>query len=174
MNLTRREILLSFIYLIVVIGIALYFFFYKFLFIRHNKVNTQITSVENALTKMNSIMASKSIVEKEYSVFEKKLSSEKVKQTASTEILQDIKTKAAQAGLNVINIKPFLLKKEGLYGAFDFKLETEGTLKNIGQFLYNLDDSPYLFTIKYLQMNARTQGEHLQVQLMLSAILAKE
>ncbi|MFH2139029.1 MAG: type 4a pilus biogenesis protein PilO [Candidatus Omnitrophota bacterium] len=173
MSLTRRELFLTVFYLIIIGCVAIYFFFYKYLFTQYNSINEEIFSVEQALSKINSIMDSKDIVEKEYSEFEQKLSSGKIEKAASTEILQDIKTKAASAGLNVINIKPFLLKEEGLYGEFDFKLETEGALKNLGQFLYELDDSLYLFTIKYMQVNAGSQGESLQVQLMLSAMLAK-
>ena len=99
---------------------------------------------------------------------------EEEKQTVSTDILQDIKVKASGAGLNVINLKPLAVKQVGLHGEFDFKLETEGHLKNFGKFLYDLDDSPYIFGIKHTQINAQARGAPLKLQLLLSAALAKK
>ena len=174
MTLTRREFFLSGIYVFIVLCVGVYFFFYKFVFVQYQEVDSQIVSVEKALVKIQSIVANEDIVNQRYHTFEKKFMAGDMNQTASTDILQDIKTKAATAGLNVINIKPFTMKEKGGYGEFDFKLETEGKLKNVGRLLYDLDNSPYLFTVKYIQFNARSKAEDLQIQFMLSAILAKE
>ncbi|MBI4845432.1 MAG: hypothetical protein HY810_03030 [Candidatus Omnitrophica bacterium] len=175
MNLSRRESLLLNTYFFIVVGGVVYFFFFSFALPRYREVNEKIISIENALVKVNDILQAKNILEKKYSYFDSKFSSNKeIKQTVSTEVLQDIKAKVGNAGLSLINIKPLALKEESLYGEFDFKLETEGDLKNCGLFLYNLDDSPYLFTVKFIQISAQSQGEPLKVQLLLSAALAKE
>ncbi len=174
MKLKHRELFLSSLYLGIVIVSSIYFFLFKFIYPQYKIVNGQILTTEKGLSKIEAILGNQERIEKEYRLFEQKLSSKEIKQTVSTEILQDIKSKASTAGLNVINIKPFSLKAENLYAEFDFKLDTEGQLKNLGSFLYNLDDSPYIFTIKYIQANAQTQEAPLRVQLLLSAFLAKE
>ena len=74
----------------------------------------------------------------------------------------------------MISLKPLSVKQEGLYGEFDFKLETEGHLKNLGKFLYDLDDSAYIFGIKHTQINAQERGASLKLRLLLSAALAKK
>jgi len=174
MKLRPREMFLVNVYMVIVVCILLYFFFFQFGYPKHTSINARIGVLENSLEKINGILNSKDMVEKQYAAFEKKLSVKQTPGTADTEILQDIRGKAVRAGLNVINIKPLSLKEDDdLYGAFDFKLETEGELKNLGRFLYDLDNSPYIFSIKFTQINAQTQGEPLKVQLLLSAALAR-
>lgn len=173
MILKRRELFLLIFYLFMLLVIGVYFFFFRFVYPRYKIINNQILGAEEALVKINRILASKVLVEKEFNTFEKKFATDKEEQAASWQILQNIKSKATNAGLNVINIKPLVMKQEGSYGAFDFKLETEGYLQNFGKFLYNLDDSPYIFTLKYTQLNAQARGEPLKVQLLLSAAVTK-
>ncbi len=174
MTLNRREIFLMTSYLGIIFVIGVYFFFFQIVAPKHKILNSKIASTENALIKVNRILSTRDIVEREFDVFQEKFSPKEIKQTVSTEILQDIKVKASEAGLNVINLKPLAVKQEGLYGEFDFKLETEGHLKNFGKFLYDLDDSAYIFGIKYTQINAQERGAPLKLQLLLSAALDKK
>ncbi|RKY34464.1 MAG: hypothetical protein DRP78_06510 [Candidatus Omnitrophota bacterium] len=173
MSLTHRELSLAVIYMIIVVCIGVYLLFVNMGYARYKQINSDIIACERALGKINFILARKNVIEKEYNTFREKLASKKIEQTISTEILQEIKGKAAFAGLNVINIKPFYLKDEGLYGRFDFKIETEGELQNLGRFLYNLDDSPYIFAVKYMQLNAQKQQEFLKMQLLLTTTFSK-
>ena len=174
MKLNRREFVLVVVYLIIICGAGGYYFFFQFGYPRYKEVNSKIKDMETALIKINTILESKELVEKEYNVFEKKFSVKENRETRSTDILQAIKAKVGDAGLNVINIKPLAVKKEGLYDEFEVKVETEGELKNFGKFLYALDDSPYVFAVKYTQIAAQAQGEPLKIQLLLSAATAKE
>ncbi|MFH1062441.1 MAG: type 4a pilus biogenesis protein PilO [Candidatus Omnitrophota bacterium] len=173
MSLVRRELFLLSFYLCLILGIGVYFFFFQFAYPRYVIINTQIQSAETALSQINQILNGKSIIEKEYDDFVQKFKSN-LDKPAATDILQDVKSKAGIAGLNVTNVKPFPLKEDGVYAEFDFKLETEGELKNLGRFFYTLDKSPYMFSIKNTQINAQAEGEPLKVQLLLSAILAKD
>lgn len=173
MKLNRGELTLLFIYIFILGVSGIYFLVFNSVYAKNRAINEQIEMMQQALTKLDAILTNKDEVEKEYKAFEQKLSTKEIKPTVSTEILQDIKSKATQAGLNVVNIKPFALKEEGLYGEFSFRLETEGEIKNFGRFLYNLDESAYIFTIKFLQLNAQSQEAQLKIQLLLSALLAK-
>ena len=174
MTLNRREIFLMVFYLVMVVGIGVYFFFFQVVTPRHNMLKSEIAATEEALNRVNKILGTGDTIEKEFKSFQEKFSQQGIKETVSTEILQDIKVKASEAGLNVINLKPLAVKQEGMQGEFDFKLETEGHLKNLGKFLYNLDDSAYIFAIKYTQINAQEKGAPLKLQLLLSAALAKK
>ena len=91
---------------------------------------------------------------------------------STTEVLQDIKTRAANVGLNLVNVKPIGFVQDGQRQEFEFKIETEGELKNLGNFLYHLDDSPYLISINNTQINAQSQGRLLKIQLLLKADLS--
>jgi len=174
MTLNRREILLMGFYLVMIVAIGVYFFFFQVVAPRYKMLNSKIVTTEEALLRVSRILSTRDIVEREFNTFQEKFSPKEIKQTASTQILQDIKVKASEAGLNVINLKPLSVKQEGLYGEFDFKLETEGYLKNFGKFLYDLDDSAYIFGIKYTQINAQERGAPLKLQLLLSAAVAKK
>ncbi len=174
MTLNRRETFLMGFYLVMIVAIGVYFFFFQIVAPRYNMLKSRIVSTEEALLKVRKILSTKDIVEREFNTFQEKFSPKEIKQTVSTQILQDIKEKASEAGLNVINLKPLSVKQEGLYGEFDFKLETEGHLKNLGKFLYDLDDSAYIFGIKHTQINAQERGAPLKLQLLLSAALAKK
>ncbi|MFH1093165.1 MAG: type 4a pilus biogenesis protein PilO [Candidatus Omnitrophota bacterium] len=174
MTLNRNEMFLMGFYLVMIVALGVYFFFFQIVAPRHNMLKSKIVYTEEALLRVNKILSTSAIVEKEFNSFQEKFSRKEVKETVSTDILQDIKVKASEAGLNVINLKPLSVKQEGLYGEFDFKLETEGHLKNFGKFLYDLDDSAYIFGIKYTQINAQEKGAPLKVQLMLSAALANK
>lgn len=174
MTLNRREIFLMGFYLVMIVGVGVYFFFFRIVAPRHNMLKSKIASTEEALFRVNKILSSSDTIEKEFKSFQEKFSGQEIKETVSTEILQDIKVKASEAGLNVINLKPLTVKQEGMQGEFDFKLETEGHLKNFGKFLYELDDSAYIFAIKYTQINAQERGAPLKLQLLLSAALAKK
>ncbi len=172
MGLSRRELFLVYFYFIIIAIIAVYFVFLKISYPRYTEVNQKIKGLENMLMKINAVMNSRNLVDKEYDVLRKKFASAGNEKAASTDILQDIKSKAGDSGLNVINIKPLSLKDDELYNEFDFKLETEGELSNFGNFLYNLDNSPYIFKIKYTQINAQGIGEPLKIQLLLGASLS--
>ena len=174
MKLNRREILLMCFYVLLILGAGIYFFFFQIIAPRYNRLNSKIESTEAALLRVSNILIRSDIIEREYRAFQDKFNAGEIKQTASTDILQDVKVKASEAGLNVINLKPLTVKQDGMMGDFDFKLETEGHLKNFGKFLYDLDDSPYIFGIKYTQINAQEKGAPLKLQLLLSAALAKK
>ncbi|MBU1088124.1 MAG: type II secretion system protein M [Candidatus Omnitrophica bacterium] len=161
------------LYLCLILGIGLYFFFFQFAYPRYTIINSKIQAAETGLSQINQILNGKTVIEKEYNDFVQKFQANSGK-PALTDILQDVKSKAGMAGLNVTNVKPFPLKEDGIYNEFDFKLETEGELKNLGSFFYALDKSPYMFSIKHTQINAQAEGEPLKVQLLLSAILAKD
>ena len=174
MTLNRREIFLMVFYALMIISVGIYFFFFQVIAPRYNMLSSKISSTEEALLRVTKIVNRKEIIEKELKAFQDKFSSGEIKQTVSTDILQDIKVKASEAGLNVINLKPLNVNHDGLQGEFDFRLETEGHLKNFGKFLYDLDDSPYIFGIKHTQVNAQERGAPLKLQLLLSAALAKK
>ena len=152
----------------------MYYFFFQQGYPHFKKTNDKIADIERALFKINKILESRPVVEKEYDVIEQKFSNQQITKNVSTNILQNIKSNAAEAGLNVVNIKPMAAKEEGLYSEFDFKLETEGELKNFGRFLYNLVDSTYIYKVKYNQISAHSTTGSLKIQLLLSAALAKE
>ncbi len=174
MTLNRREIFLMCFYLVLVLGVGAYFFFFQIVAPRYNMLKSKIALTEDALLRVNKIVTRSDVIAKAFKVFQDKFSPGEIKQTVSTDILQDIKVKASQAGLNVINLKPLNVKQDGLQGEFDFKLEIEGHLKNFGKFLYDLDNSPYIFGIKHTQINAQERGSPLKLQLLLSAALAKK
>ncbi len=169
----RRELFLMTVYLCLVLGIGGYVFLFQFAYPRYTVINSQILSAETALGQISQILNGKTLIEKEYNNFVLRFQSSDAKPVA-TDILQDVKSKAGTAGLNVTNVKPFPKKDNGTYDEFDFRLETEGELKNLGRFFYGLDKSPYMFSIKNTQINAQSAGEPLKVQLFLSAILAKD
>jgi len=173
MSLKRREVILGGFYLALLAGIGVYLFFFRFTYPRFKAVIEKISTAEDALLRINKVLNSKKLVEKKFNAFEQKFNTKASDQNSTTLILQDIKGKASDAGLNVINIKPLSRTGEGLYAEFDFKLETEGYLQNLGKFLYDLDNSPYIFNIKYTQINAQAFEEPLKVQLLLSAALVK-
>ena len=169
----RRELFLMTVYLCLILGIGGYVFFFQFAYPRYFVINSQILSAETALAQIKQILKGKTLIEKEYNYFVLRYQSSKVK-PAATDILQDVKSKAGIAGLKVVNVKPFPKKDDGAYDEFVFKLETEGELKNMGRFLYGLNKSPYMFSIKNTQINAQSKGDPLKVQLILSAIISKE
>lgn len=173
MSLMRRELFLMTVYLCMVLGIGGYVFFFQFAYPRNTIINSQIKAAETVLDQINQILNGKTLIEKEYNDFVLRFKSNTAKPDA-TDILQDVKSKAGIAGLNVTNVKPFPWKADEAYDEFDFKLETEGELKNLGRFFYGLDKSPYMFSIKNTQINAQAEGEPLKVQLLLSAVLAKD
>jgi Tfp pilus assembly protein PilO len=174
MKLRRRELLLAGIFAVTLVGIFAMLFFLKTGYPRYALLATHIRGVEESLRQAETILAGKERVEKEFAAFEKNFSLRVPgKFMGATDILQEIKRKAGDAGLNVINIKPLVQKEEALSDVFDVKLETEGSILNFGKFLYDLDNSPYLFTLKYTQLNAQAQEEVLKIQLLVSASLAK-
>ncbi|MFH1459225.1 MAG: type 4a pilus biogenesis protein PilO [Candidatus Omnitrophota bacterium] len=172
-SLTVRERYLFLVYLGIILIIGLYFGLFRFAVPAHFNINEKIVQNENILIKIYAILNKKEIVEKQYHAFLNKFKQIDKGKIGSTEILQDIKGQAQEAGLNVINVKPLLEKDEDLYRRFNFKLETEGELKNFGKFLYKLDDSSYLFTIKYAQINAQEQDQPLKFQFLLSVAIPK-
>ena len=174
MNSVKKQIGLIFLYVILFFGTTVYFAFFRFSYPRYASVNKQIKAKQAILGSLTQILNGQSAIDDEYDAFVEKFKGN-LNDPAATEILKDIKTKAGSAGLNVINIKPFPLKDDkGTYKEFDFKLETEGQLKNLGRFLYTLDKSPYMFSIKNTQINAQSESEPLKVQLLLSALISKE
>lgn len=173
MSFARRELFLFSFYLCLILGMGIYFLFFQFAYPRYAIINTQIQSAETALSQIGQILNGKVMIEKEHDDFVQKFKSN-LGEPAATDILQDVKSKAGIAGLNVTNVKPFPIKDDGVYAEFDFQLETEGELKNLGRFFHTLDKSPYMFSIKNTQINAQAEGEPLKVQLLLSAILAKD
>ena len=174
--LTPRAGLLILVYAGIMAVLGGYSFFYKYGFAELRRVSAEIGGVSALLAGSEGVLAQEQAVDLEYARVQEKLRSGKSGENVTTEILQDIKSKAQEAGLNVINIKPFGLKHDAgsMYGTFDFKLETEGNLTNLGSFLYRLDDSPYLFGVKHSQINSHVQDGLLKFQLLLSALVTQE
>ncbi len=170
MKLSRRENLL----LSVSMGIIIIGFIYSGAIhsgaARLSSLDQRIRQAESELARVNGILARQDAVEQAYKSLERKLVERGVSETVSTEILQDVKARAAESGLNVLNIKPFRSREEGGYEEFDFKLEMEGELSELGSFLYDLNASAYIFQIKNMLITAQLENENLKIQLLLSAL----
>ncbi|MDD5746753.1 MAG: hypothetical protein PHO30_05755 [Candidatus Omnitrophica bacterium] len=174
MGIKQRKLVLAGGYVLLGVAAAAILGFSRYVYPLYAQVRERVRSQEEALWKIQTILGRKETVEKEFSLLQKKfLADAQNVSEISTNILQEIKSKAGTAGLNVINIKPLSGPDESDTGAFDVKLETEGDLRGFGRFLYDLDNSPYLFSLKYTQINAQAQNEPLKVQMLLSVALAK-
>jgi General secretion pathway protein M. len=172
MGIKQRKLVLAGGYVLLGVAAAAILGFSRYVYPLYAQVRERVRSQEEALWKIQTIWAERT-VKGIFAAAEKFLADAQNVSEISTNILQEIKSKAGTAGLNVINIKPLSGPDESDTGAFDVKLETEGDLRGFGRFLYDLDNSPYLFSLKYTQINAQAQNEPLKVQMLLSVALAK-
>lgn len=173
-KLSAREMTLLGSYALMLALIAIYFGLFRGVYPQVKTLNAEILAAEQSLEKIQGIVASKEHVETEFGNYRERFFSKRDAESGETAILQDIKSKAVNAGLSVNNVKPIGVRESGGYNSYVFRLETEGELVNLGKFLYELDTAAYIFAITLTQINAQSAGEPLSMQFLISTILASQ
>lgn len=115
----------------------------------------EILHLKNKLAKAKRVAARKAVIEKDFlsfaSVFKEGEEMSPEQQTAR--ILIELERAGTKSGVNINDIKPRAIKNLEYYSEFVVELRLEAGIREIADFLYQLQRSPELLRIEKFELN---------------------
>lgn len=134
------------------------------------KINQEIKVSQAQLTFDLSNVAHKDEIAKEfekYASYQKASGSDEENITMMLSVLEDL---GRDSGLTFLDIKPQQPDKTDLFKKYTIAIETEGTMEELVQFLYKLDNSEHLLRVEKLRLSTRDKAAN---QLKSSIVVTK-
>lgn len=92
----------------------------------------------------------------------------------SDKLLQEINNTARKLNVNIINIKPNLIKDEAKYKTFSIKIESQDDIATLTKFLYALTEEQKNIGVERVQIKAQGKEELPRISLVLNAVTFKD
>jgi hypothetical protein len=164
-TITRREwylgILTAFVLVAIVIAVAAEKTMMSF-----NTLHSEISAQEKKLVALKGILEG-----------QKKLNEEYTRNVAGQEdmedsglVLKEIEAIARKTGVNIVNMKPSLLRDEGAYKTYDIVIESQDDVQHFSRFLFTLTDELKRIGVERLSILAQARNEPPLISLSLSAL----
>lgn len=119
---------------------------------KNAELNRQIQSGRIKIKKYGRLLSQKDILQEKYAGF--------LRSSKGLTSLEEIEQMAQDANVRIVDIRPQALKRAGAPGggvaAIDIRLEA--TLPDYLKFIYDIEHSLFLFSIKRFQLNARADS----------------
>ncbi len=125
-------------------------------------LNKEIELTRIKLAKYLELLRQKDSIQEKYSKFSETLQRSNAVKNASVNVLAEIENLANEAKIQIIDIRPETAKAKELYKESLIELRTEGNIESYFQFLFSIENSPLLLTIKNFQLNARPNSQALE------------
>lgn len=165
---TKREKTIFFI----TIGIVIFSIVFSFLllpvFREYAQLNNEVNIVRFRLKKYLRLASRKDYLEDKQKKFAAGLNFSVDTGDASVATLSALEELTKEANIKIIDIRPQSASGRGLSRELVIDLRTEGAMEGYLKFLYNIEHSLLLLTVKKFQMSARLQQPALQVNLSVS------
>jgi len=114
----------------------------------------KIFAQELRLEKNLKIIARRKGIESRYQGYSGRFKSQGTEEEEMAKMLKEIETLAGNL-VHITDIKPRPAKEKEFYRQYSVEIEFEAPIKPLTQFIYGLQNSPQMFKITQLQLNAK-------------------
>jgi len=121
----------------------------------NNDLNNKIKVETAKLKKYMQLLNQKEFISSKYNKFSETLLSSGINKESYVNILSVIENLAKESGIQIIDMRPENPKSANLYKESLIELRTEGDMESYFKFLYNIENSTILFTVKSFQLNTK-------------------
>lgn len=170
-QLSKRERILLFITIGVIILAGLINFIITPLSKKWRHLNNQIASLNAKLSRHMRILSLEKDIEAKYKAYADYLKVKGSNEEALALVLQEIERHARSSEVVLTNIVPSGLESKDFYNKFEVRMDIEGDMSSLIKFLYELQRSKHLFRILRLSITTKPgNGEILRSSLQLIKI----
>jgi Tfp pilus assembly protein PilO len=146
------------------------------------KLNEKIEVKKIKLEKNSLILERKKRIEERYNKYFKNLQLRGTEEEEVATFLSEIESLAQKNSVRISDMKPRPSKKVDFYKKFSIDLEAEGDIKQITQFIYQIQSTPQLLRVDKLRLETKSlagwserqggsQGRNLKSYLSISKVL---
>ena len=154
-NFTERE---KNIFVLMVFCIFL-FIVYRVVIAPINEKNAfldeELDTKINIFNKNLKIINEENNLNEEYEIFYEAFSQKKANEKVMAEILSDIENVASSLNLNIADLKPNIVKKEGIFNQFSISLTINSNFIDIIHFVSVLQSKPYFLNVEEIRLNKK-------------------
>lgn len=129
---------------------------------KFEQLNREINLNRVKLKKCLRLLSQKDYIQARYSQHSAAVSLLGARQDASINTLSEIETLAKDAGIRIIDIRPQAQRGSGRYKETIVDLKVEGAMEGHLKFIYDIEASAALLTIKRLQLNTKPNSPLLE------------
>ena len=157
----REKLILSVTLIIVVFSIGFNFIIEPVLS-KNTSLNKEISITRSRLKKYMRLLSQKDYIQNKYNKFSEILLRTNIGKDTSVNVLSEIENLAKESKIQILDIRPETPKIADLYKESLIELRTEGEMESYLKFLYTIENSTSLFTIKSFQLNAKPNSQVLE------------
>ncbi|MCX7926576.1 MAG: type 4a pilus biogenesis protein PilO [Candidatus Omnitrophica bacterium] len=167
-TLKRRELILLFIWLIILLVVLIYFSSQKAIQIRE-RLRQQIVVAEEKLQRLRVVLRQRQFLEKKYgNIFQEyKLLKD------SDHLLQEVEAVARGFNVNIVSIKPLSSKEFVDYRTVTIRIEIQDDIAVVVKFLRQVIEKLRCVRIERMQINVVSKEEWPKTNIFLNAVLFK-
>lgn len=171
-KLKRRELNLLILCCIIIAAAIGYIFVIEPVIKQYAFLKGEIEQKQLNFLKLQRVCASKGEIDTWYTHLLPRLFQSGSDEENFAFFLKEIELISRQASVYITNLKPLSILKESGYKEYLVRVEAEGRLNSLADFLYNLPDSEQIVSLKQLQIiNLSQQEENLQFQMNLGRMI---
>ena len=172
LNISRREKNIAIVITVFLVSFAVYSFIFTPLLEKLSVLNKEIESKELKLTKNQKILNREKLVANDYKKYEQYLRQKASDEQEMASVLSEIEAIAHQINIQINDMRPQRVKKEGFYNSFIIEVDAEAGLKDITRFIYILQSPPHLLRAEKLRLEKQIMASPtLKCYLLVSKIL---
>jgi hypothetical protein len=143
------------------------------LFSSNDSLNRQISAGRSKLRKYSWLIANKERIRKKYSRFSSPSAGDS--RDIEVEVFSGLEAIARESGVRIVDLRPQSGQaRRGPYRENLIELRAEGSSDNYLKFLYNIENSLYLFKVKKFQLNAKSASSSLEGIFLISQFAAPD
>jgi len=168
-KIKKREWILLSLSLVIVLAVIMDKIIQK-TFVTLRNLDQEIAINEKALYRLKTVLSQS----KELNTIYAKIMSTQRFSSDPDNILQEIEKIAQKLNLNILNIKPTIIKDQGAYKIYSIRIESQDDIKILAKFLHILIEDIKGIGVERFQINAADKDEPPKISLLINAIAFKE
>ena len=139
---------------------------------RLSNLNGEILVQEKKLTRAMNILKDKDLIAKEHSKYSKDIKQLRSDEEAIALLLSDVEKLAKNSSVSFIDVKPSPVEEAQFYKKYTIKIEAEGKIGHLADFMYRLEKLPKLFRITEFRLSPKkNEPDILSIYLVVTQIL---
>lgn len=160
-RLSKRERLILYVTACIILLMLLDRLVIYPIFSRMNELSREIKKKELDIRKNLRILAHKDSILEERKRYASFLTSSNSEEEEMTSLLKEIEELASTTSINLVDMKPGGLKKEGSSERYIINLNCEADMEKIVEFMYNIENSKKLLSIEKYKINPKSKDSEI-------------
>lgn len=169
-HLSKREKIILYLCLAMAFIFLIYNFALEPIKKKMQDLNQKVEIKQVKLEKNLAVLSKKEKIEKKYAKYEKNMQAKGADEEEIAAFLSEIESLAQKNGLRINDMKPRPTKTVDFYKKFTVDLQAEGGIKQITQFIYQLQNDPELLRVDRLRLETKSQSQNLTSYMLISKI----